>query len=126
MKVEAEKFLREAHRCASRADRMLTIQLNDDAGRAAYMACFHAAQCFIFEKTSKVAKTHKGVRTEFVRLTKDDQRLDPALKRFLFQSYDFKSAADYSTSGEDLLSAQEAIAAVATAKAFVEHVMALL
>lgn len=47
----------------------------DEAGRAAYLAGFHAAQALIFEKTDKVVKTHKGVQSEFLKLTKDDPGL---------------------------------------------------
>ena len=104
----------------------MTVNLNDGSGRAAYIACFHAAQPFIFENTGKAAKTHKGVRAEFVRLTRDDRRVDAALRRFLFKSYDFKSAADYFTSGDDTLSPEQAADAVATAKRFVAHVIDLL
>jgi uncharacterized protein (UPF0332 family) len=32
----------------------------DEAGRAAYLAAFHAAQALVFEKTGTVAKTHLG------------------------------------------------------------------
>jgi hypothetical protein len=53
---------------------MLGVRLNEDAGRAAYLAGYHAAQAFIFESVGKVFKTHKGVQTEFLRLTKDDPR----------------------------------------------------
>ena len=105
---------------------MLTVDLSDDAGRSAYLACFHAAQAFVLEKTGKSTKTHNGVRTEFVRLTKDDDRVDPTLRRFLFKSYNFKSAADYFTAGDDEMSPQQASEAVATAKRFVDHVMTLL
>ena len=32
----------------------------DEAGRAAYLAGFHAAQALISERTGRVAKTHDG------------------------------------------------------------------
>jgi len=50
--------------------------LADAAGRAAYLAAFHAAQAFIFESTGKAAKSHNGVRSEFARLTRAEARLD--------------------------------------------------
>ena len=53
---------------------MLGVDLHEDAGRAAYLASFHAAQALLFDKTGKVFKTHKGVQAEFLRLTKDDPR----------------------------------------------------
>jgi hypothetical protein len=36
---------------------MIADALNDDAGRAAYLAAFHATQALIFERTGKVFKT---------------------------------------------------------------------
>ena len=33
----------------------------------AYLAVFHGAEAYIFEHTGKVAKTHRGVRSEFTR-----------------------------------------------------------
>jgi uncharacterized protein (UPF0332 family) len=51
------------------------VGLNDAASRNAYLAGFHAAQAFIFERHGKVLKTHKGVQMEFLRLTKNDSRL---------------------------------------------------
>lgn len=62
---------------------MLGVGLNDAAGRTAYLARFHAAQTLIFERHGKVLKTHHGVHTEFLRLTKDDPRLDEDMRSFL-------------------------------------------
>jgi uncharacterized protein (UPF0332 family) len=74
---------------------MLKAGLNEDAARAAYIASFHVAQTYIFERTGKTSKTHHGVHREFSRLTKDDRRTDPELRRFLSRAYEFKSVADY-------------------------------
>src|SRR5882672_12208502 len=67
----------------------------NDAGRNAYLAAFHAAQAFIFERTGRVAKTHQGVRVEFNRLAKGEMRIDRERQRFLAQAYNLKSVADY-------------------------------
>jgi uncharacterized protein (UPF0332 family) len=50
---------------------MLQVGLNEDAGREIYLACFHAARALIFERTDKVAKTHRGVQSEFYRRQKE-------------------------------------------------------
>lgn len=42
---------------------MLSVELAEDAERAAYLADYHTAEAFIFERTGKVTKTHKGVHT---------------------------------------------------------------
>jgi uncharacterized protein (UPF0332 family) len=70
---EAERILQKAEKHLERGGQvMLGVALTDDAGRAAYLASFHAAQAVIFERTGKVVKTHRGVQSEFLRLTKDD------------------------------------------------------
>ena len=74
---------------------MLGVDLHEDAGRAAYLASFHAAQALLFDKTGKVFKTHKGVQAEFLRLTKDDPRWGSDLRVFLSQAYNLKAIADY-------------------------------
>lgn len=67
MTPESSRFLAKAREHLERAAVMLRVGLPDDAGRAAYLAAFHAAQAFIFEGTGKVIKTHNGVQAEFMR-----------------------------------------------------------
>ena len=43
MKPESSAFLDQAGVMLTRADRMLSAGLNEDAARAAYLACFHVA-----------------------------------------------------------------------------------
>lgn len=126
MKPELAKFIDQANIVLARADLMLTVNLNEDAARAAYLASFHVAQAYIFERTGKTSKSHRGVQTEFFRLTKDDARVDPVLRRFLSQAFEFKSVADYLTGDEAVTSAVEAVKAVATSKRFVAHFAVLV
>jgi uncharacterized protein (UPF0332 family) len=121
MKPQSAKFVEQASIVLDRADRMLAAALNEDAARAAYLACFHVAQAYIFERTGKTSKTHKGVQTEFFRLTREDSRTDAELRPFLSQAYEFKSIADYFTGPDAVTSAEEAVEAVATAKRFVAY-----
>jgi uncharacterized protein (UPF0332 family) len=37
------------------------LRYSDEAGRAAYLAAFHAAQALISERTGRVARSHHGV-----------------------------------------------------------------
>ena len=39
---------------------MLAVGLNEAAGRASYLACFHAAQAMLFERLGKIVKTHNA------------------------------------------------------------------
>jgi uncharacterized protein (UPF0332 family) len=95
VKPETAQFVEFARDMLRRASQMSSIQLNDDAGRAAYLACFHVAQAIIFERESRVLKTHRGVQTEFNRIMKSDPRADRELVGFLARAYKFKTVADY-------------------------------
>jgi uncharacterized protein (UPF0332 family) len=70
MTPQSASFLEKAHKLLAHADKMLDVGLTEDAGRTAYLAGFHVVQAFIFERLSKVLKTHRGVQTEFLRLTR--------------------------------------------------------
>ena len=62
MKPQTHAFLVAADRALVQARGNLAINFPDQAARLAYYAQFHSAQALIFERTDKVAKTHKGVR----------------------------------------------------------------
>jgi uncharacterized protein (UPF0332 family) len=68
---ESELFLAKARRLLAEAEGMFGMRYNEAAGRTAYLAGFHAAQALIFERTGRAAKTHGGVRTMFLRLSRD-------------------------------------------------------
>lgn len=125
MTPEAARFLQNAEKHLERGYVMSGVHLNDDAARAAYLAAFHAAQAVIFEWTGKVAKTHRGVQNEFLRLTKDDLRFTPDQRIFLSQAYNFKAVADYET-GPSELSAEQSIAALERGRGFVDAVRRVL
>jgi len=47
---EAEDSLQKADHCLTTARTELAINLTNDAGRNAYLAAFHAARAFIFDR----------------------------------------------------------------------------
>lgn len=102
------------------------MHYNDEAGRAAYLAGYHAAQALISERTGKIAKTHEGVNSQFNLLTKGDARVDPELRRFLSQAYSLKAVADYEAGAGSIVPRDRAEAAIATALRFVDRVAELL
>jgi uncharacterized protein (UPF0332 family) len=120
VKPQAAAFLEKSRELLERADKMLGVGLNEDAGRTAYLAAFHAAQALIFEHRDKAVKTHKGVRTEFLRLTRNDARIDPELRAFLGRAYNLKAIADYETGPSSQVSESSAREAIQTARRFVE------
>jgi len=73
---EAADHLQKARTCLDRARVILEADVPDVAAREAYLAAFHAAQALVVERTRREAKTHKGVHTEFARLTRREPRMD--------------------------------------------------
>ncbi len=122
MTPQAALFLEKADKLLAEADTMISVALNDAAGRNAYLAAFHSAQALIVERLGKVTKTHNGVQTEFLRLTKDDARIDGELRLFLSRAYNLKAVADYETGPGSEVSPERASQAVAAAKRFVTQI----
>lgn len=125
MKPETGQFIAYARAMLERGKRMLDIGLSEDAGRAAYLACFHTAQAYIFERQDRAVKTHHGVQNTFFLLTRDDARVDPALRDFLSRAFDLKGIADYASDPSETTTAEDAAAAMATAARFVDAFAAL-
>jgi uncharacterized protein (UPF0332 family) len=87
---------------------------------------FHAAQALIHERTGREARTHQGVRSQFLRLTKDDPRISVELRRFLSQAYDLKAVADYATGPDAIVPLEQAAKAIEMARRFLDCVTSLL
>ncbi|HEY1259349.1 MAG TPA: HEPN domain-containing protein [Stellaceae bacterium] len=126
MTPEAKEHFDKAHQCLSRARAILDAGIGEDAGRNAYLAAFHAAQALIAERTGKDAKTHRGVHSQFARLTRNEPRLGRELRQFLALAYDIKSIADYGLGPQTDVPLDRATAAIETAEQFVNCVMELL
>jgi uncharacterized protein (UPF0332 family) len=119
MNPETAESIAYAQKLLGDAFKMLDGGLPGHAARTAYLACFHAARAYSFERSGQVAKTHKGVQSEFYRLSKDDGRVDPDLRAFLARAYAYKATADYETGPEDSTTPEDARDAVETAERFV-------
>lgn len=127
MTPEARKHLDRAREYLTKGRSLLDVlHFADEAGRAAYLAGFHAAEALISERTGKVARTHEGVNSQFHRLTRDDPGIDTELRAFLGRAYNLKAIADYETGPGSLVSSEQAEAALVTAVRFVEAVAGLL
>ncbi len=105
---------------------MLGVKRADAGGRAAYLACFRAARALMFERTGMVTKTHNGVQTECLRLTKDGHRIAGELRAFLRQSYNLKTIADRETGPGQGVSASQAANAVDVGARFVDAVRRMI
>src|SRR5579883_1382549 len=111
MMAPTAAYLDKARQALKEARAVADIGLPEAAGRAAYLAAYHAAQAFIFARARKVSKTHSGVRSEFARLAKD---------------YNLKSIADYAVGVDAHVSPAEADEAIKEAARFVKLISSLL
>jgi uncharacterized protein (UPF0332 family) len=117
---EARGHLEKARQSLANTWTILSVNLGEEAGRAAYIAAFHAALAFIFERAGAGPKTHAGVHSHFGKLAKDDPHFDIALRQFLWQAYELKTAADYDLETDRAGSCDRAKAAVETAAPFID------
>ena len=102
--ARARQTLRDARQLQSSIPRI--------AGREAYLAAFHAAQALIYERTGKLAKTHRGVRGQFARLAMDEPGLAGTSAEVLGCGYEIKSRADYGVGTAAVVSTQTAEATI--------------
>ena len=126
MKRQTAAYLNAAERALVQARGVLAINYPDQAARLAYYVQFHAAQALIFERTDKVAKTHKGVRRLFHQLSRAEAGIDPRLAGKLTDAYKFKQFADYETGTAAIASPQDAADTIAAAEHFIAVVRAVL
>ena len=126
MTPETAAFLAKSHDFLERAPALLALDFTDDAGRAAYLAGFHAAQAFVFEKTGRSPKTHTGVQSEFARWAKSEETIDVELRAFLGRAFNLKAIADYETGPGSKVTRGQAGDAIEAARRFVETVAAAL
>jgi uncharacterized protein (UPF0332 family) len=106
------------------AEVMIGVGLHEAAGRTAYLAGFHAAQAYVFERLGRVLKTHDGLQSEFLRLTRSEDRIGPSVRSFLSRAYNLKAIADYETDPDSAITAERARKAVEAARTFVFDVAA--
>jgi uncharacterized protein (UPF0332 family) len=124
---EAAEHLDKAREYLVKARGLLDVMhYNDEAGRAAYLAGFHAAQALISERTGRVPKTHDGVNSQFGLLTRDLAAVAAELRNFLGRAYNLKAVADYETGPGSIVPRERVEAALATAIRFVDVVAELL
>ena len=126
MTPEAARYIDKARTCLSNASANLGIGLSNDAGRNAYLAAFHAAQALIFERSGKAATTHRGVQSEFNRLTAVEARFDLEFRAFLSQAYNLKAVADYETGPDSIIPIERSTTDLEKAKRCVQHIAVLL
>ena len=126
MTPEAAGYLGKARELLDEATTALGVNLTNAAGRAAYLAGFHAAQAFLSTQSDRVPKTHSGLRSEFARRVKDEPRITDLQRAFLGRAYALKEIADYETGPASHVSHEQAARAIEEARGFVAAVAALI
>lgn len=126
MTPEAAAFLVKAGELLERAPALLAQGFTDEAGRAAYLAGFHAAQALVIEKLGRSPKTHSGVQSQFAKLVKDEPSIDHELRAFLGRAYNLKAIADYETGPGSKVTEAQAVHAITMARHFVAAIVALM
>jgi uncharacterized protein (UPF0332 family) len=96
------------------------------AGREAYLAAYHTAEAFLHHRTGKIAKTHRGLRSEFARLARGEPRIDPEFVRFLANAYEIKSIADYFSEPDTHVSLDQAHLTIEAAGRLIDCIAGLI
>jgi uncharacterized protein (UPF0332 family)/predicted nucleotidyltransferase len=126
MSPEAALYMAKARRLLGQAQANFDMDIPEQAGRIAYGAAFNAAQALIFERSGRAVKTHRGVRSRFGQLTRDEPSIDAGLRDVLEVGFKLKRVADYFEIGDEPVSSEQAEVAIATATRFIEAVAQLL
>lgn len=127
MRPETADYLGKARHCLAGAKKIAAAEVSDVAAREAYLATYHAAEAYIFEKTGRAVKTHRGVRSQLNRLAQREPRIGREFLAFLAEGYKLKAIADYGVGSEiGIITAGDASAAIATAGRFIDIIAALL
>ena len=125
----------ESRNCRiSRQGTSLSHRRQDDRCRRTSGRCrtrslftvYPAAEAYIFERTDKAAKTHRGVRSQFGRPARREPGIGRKFLTFLAEAYEFKTIADYGIGPAiDATSADEAASAINTGGCFIDAIAEL-
>lgn len=127
MTPEAHGHIEKAREYLAKARNLPDIvHYSDEAGRAVYLAGFHAAQALISERTGRVPKTHSGVNAQFNLLVKEDARVDGELRAFLPRAFDLKTTVDYATGPDAFVSPENVERAMRMAVRLVDVIVEIL
>jgi uncharacterized protein (UPF0332 family) len=122
LKPSSARYLDTAERKLADATGIFAAGFYEVAAREAYLAALSAARALIFEMTGKVAKTHTGVRTIFLKLVHEGMPFDRNVADFLAEGFELKTTVDYGDSSE--VRPGSAADAISAAGAFVTAVRA--
>jgi uncharacterized protein (UPF0332 family) len=90
------------------------------------LAGFHAAQALIAERTGKALRTHRGVHSEFARLSRIEPSIDADLRAFPSRTFVLKAVADYDAGGESAVSRSDVATAIDAAERLTARIERLI
>ena len=121
MSPEVADCLNRARSHLEKARNFLNVlHYSDEAARAAYLAGFNAAQAFVFTRRGRIAKTHRGLRSAFAELARNEPHLDPSFTQFLAEAYTSKEQADYGGGNAAPVTEDEAQQMIETTARFID------
>lgn len=124
---EAEDLIARARLLLATAETLLhSTEFHALAARESYTAVLQAARAIILERTDRVAKTHRGTRTEIGRLAREDSRIDQTMAEYLAVGFDLRAHYDYGDGAPQEVTRQSAEAFVREAGRLIDHAHAYL
>lgn len=126
MSPEVTLYMAQARRLLGQARAIFDMDIYEQAGRIAYAAAFNAAQALIFERGGRAVKTHRGVKSRFGELTRNEPTIGADLRQFLEDGFKLKRLVDYPAIGDPDVSEADARSAVETAGRFIDAVSRVL
>jgi uncharacterized protein (UPF0332 family) len=126
VKPETANCLKTAREALADAKLIQATSVHRVAAREAYVAAFHATEAYIFERTERVAKTHRGLRTLFGEIARDDPGIPANFTQFLANAYDLKSISDYGVNPAQTITAEQASSTIEMADRFITTIEELL
>ena len=95
MTPESARLLDASRERLTDAIAILSMGIYYVAAREAYLAAYSAAEALLLDRTGRIAKTHRGLRSEFSRVAQAEPAIDSTLTRFLAEAYELKATAAY-------------------------------
>jgi uncharacterized protein (UPF0332 family) len=128
MTPEAADHLAKARQCLDEAKQIAALApLHQIVAREAYFAAYHAAAAYVFERIGKTVKTHRGLRSEFSGLARDEPRINREYLTFLAEAYEHKSIADYGVGSVPRpITSEDAGSAIDTAGRLIDCIAVLI
>jgi uncharacterized protein (UPF0332 family) len=118
--------LETARRHLTDARAVATLGITYIAGPEAYLTAYHATEAILHHRTGRIAKTHRGLGTEFARLARTEPRINAEFVRFLANAYEIKSVADYGAEPEANVSMEDACVTIETASRLTDCIAGLI